>query len=151
MCWPVCWPATTLTRPRCGWLGIGRSARPRAVTDPRLPQHHCVLCGQAMSGRGRWGVRTVPHLRGGVQPGKSGWTPPLRRGVSGAPHRPRPAPRPARGESTPVTARSLSMRVRIFHTDDLSSAYFSDGPGTGLREVFAYDEPDPAPGGPESD
>jgi hypothetical protein len=43
------------------------------------------------------------------------------------------------------------MRVRIFHTDDLSSAYFSDGPGTGLREVFAYDEPGPAPGRPDSD
>ena len=43
------------------------------------------------------------------------------------------------------------MRVRILHTDDLSSAYFSDGPGTGLREVFAYDEPDATPGGPDSD
>jgi hypothetical protein len=36
------------------------------------------------------------------------------------------------------------MRVRIFHTDDLASAYDTDGPGTGLREVFSCDEPDPA-------
>src|SRR5256885_17120514 len=46
MCWPVCWPATTLTRPRHGWPGIGRSARPRTVTDARGSRHHRVLYGQ---------------------------------------------------------------------------------------------------------
>lgn len=35
------------------------------------------------------------------------------------------------------------MRVRVFHTADLSAAYFSEGPGPGLRDVFAYDHPVP--------
>ena len=38
------------------------------------------------------------------------------------------------------------MRVRVLHTEDLSAACFSGGPGAGLQGVFGYDRPIPTTG-----